>query len=80
MNALKSALGVLINGVAVVIFAVSGKIAWLPAAVMVLGAVLGGFGGASLARKVAPAKVRPVVVAIGWAMTAAFFWRQFAAG
>lgn len=77
MNALKSALGVLINGVAVVIFAVSGKIAWAPAGVMVVGAVLGGFGGASLARKVAPARVRPVVVVIGWVMTAAFFWRQF---
>lgn len=77
MNALKSALGVLINGVAVATFVVSGKIAWEPAGVMVLGAVLGGFGGASLARKVAPAKVRPVVVAIGWGMTAAFFWRQF---
>jgi uncharacterized protein len=77
MNALKSALGVLINGVAVVVFAVSGKVSWAPAGVMVLGAIAGGFAGASLARKVAAAKVRPVVVAIGWAMTAAFFWRQF---
>ncbi len=80
MNALKSGLGVLINGVAVAIFAISGKIAWAPAGVMVIGAVLGGFGGASLARKVAPAKVRPVVVCIGWTMTAAFFWRQFGSG
>jgi uncharacterized protein len=77
MNGLKSALGVLINGVAVVIFAVSGKIQWAPAAVMIAGAVLGGFGGASLARRIDPRKVRPVVVLTGWVMTAAFFWRQF---
>ncbi len=80
MNALKSGLGVLINGVAVGIFVVTGKIAWVPAAVMIVGAVLGGFFGASLARKVSPAKVRPAVVAIGWMMTAAFFWRQFGLG
>ncbi len=76
MNALKSALGVLINGVAVLIFFLGGKIAWAPAAVMVVGAVLGGFGGAWTARKVDTNKVRPVVIAIGWAMTAVFFWRQ----
>lgn len=80
MNALKSALGVLINGVAVVIFTLSGKVSWAPAGVMVLGAIAGGFGGAWLARKVDAKKVRPIVVAIGWAMTAAFFWRQFGRG
>lgn len=79
MNALKAGLGVLINGVAVAIFAASGKIEWAPAGVMVLGAVLGGFGGASLARRLPPKKVRPVVVTIGWVMTAWFFWRAFGA-
>ena len=78
MNALKSGLGVLINGIAVAIFVISGKIAWAPAAVMVVGAVLGGFGGASLARRVGPSRVRPVVIAIGWAMTTAFFVKTFA--
>lgn len=79
MNALKAGLGLLINGVAVAIFALSGKIDWLPAGVMVVGAVLGGFGGASLARRIDPKRVRPAVVAIGWAVTAGFFWKAFAA-
>ena len=80
MNALKSSLGVLINGVAVAVFVLTGKIAWAPASVMIVGAVLGGFGAARLARRVEPAKVRPVVIAVGWGMTAAFFWRQFGPG
>lgn len=77
MNALKSALGVVINGTAVATFAIAGKVEWTSAAVMVVGAALGGFAGASLARKVAPAKMRAVVVVIGWVMTAWFFWRAF---
>ena len=77
MNALKSALGVIINGMAVLTFAVSGKVEWTFAAVMVIGAALGGFGGAALARRVAPAMLRPVVVLLGWGMTAWFFWRAF---
>lgn len=77
MNALKSALGVVINGIAVATFAATGKVAWAPAGVMVLGAALGGFAGASLARRVAPARMRPVVVGLGWLMTAWFFWRAY---
>jgi uncharacterized membrane protein YfcA len=77
MNALKSALGVVINGVAVAAFVAAGKIAWVPAGVMVVGAVVGGFGGAFLARKVPPARLKPAVVLLGWAMTSWFFWRAF---
>ncbi len=44
---------------------------------MVLGAAAGGFGGAWLARRYDSKKVRPLVVALGWGMTAVFFWRTF---
>jgi uncharacterized membrane protein YfcA len=75
MNGLKSALGVIINGVAVVTFVVAGQIDWHAAPLMIAGAAVGGFGGASLARRIEPGKLKPVVIAIGWAMTAWFFWR-----
>ncbi|MBK7861637.1 MAG: sulfite exporter TauE/SafE family protein [Archangiaceae bacterium] len=77
MNALKSGLGVLVNGVAVAVFAVAGAVQWAQAGLMVVGSVLGGYLGARLARKVDPKRVRPLVVALGWGLTAAFFWRTF---
>ena len=40
------------------------------------GAVLGGYGGARLAKRVDPAVVRGVVIAVGCLLTAWFFWRS----
>jgi uncharacterized membrane protein YfcA len=77
MNALKSALGTLINGAAVVTFAIAGVVQWLPAGLMIAGAIAGGFGGAVLARRVDPKRVKPVVIVLGWVLTAAFFYRTF---
>lgn len=76
MNALKSVLGSAINGVAVVTFVVAGKVAWPQAAVMIAGAVSGGWLGAHYAQKVRPRYVRWLVIAIGVTMTAYFFVRR----
>ena len=73
MNALKSALGVLINGVAVATFAVAGKVLWSQGLVMLVGSLLGGYFGAVIARRIDSKKVRPVVVVIAWAVTVTFF-------
>jgi uncharacterized protein len=73
MNALKTVLGAAINAVTALIFVFSGKVLWSMAAVMVAGGVAGGYVGARLALKVAPEKVRMLVSAIGFAMTAYFF-------
>ncbi|MBL8957310.1 MAG: sulfite exporter TauE/SafE family protein [Myxococcaceae bacterium] len=78
MNALKSAMGVLVNGVAVAIFAAAGAVQWADAGLMVAGTVAGGYAGARLARRVEPKRVKPAVVAMGWALTAAFFYRWLA--
>jgi hypothetical protein len=75
MNALKVVLGALINGVAVVTFALAGIVSWSAAGLMVIGAVAGGYLGAALVRRLPPAKVRWFVVALGWGMTAVFFAR-----
>jgi uncharacterized membrane protein YfcA len=79
MNALKSALGALINGAAVVTFALAGIVQWGPAALMVAGSIAGGFGGAVMARRVDPKRVKLVVIVLGWVLTAAFFYRTFIA-
>ncbi|MBP7145969.1 MAG: sulfite exporter TauE/SafE family protein [Acidobacteria bacterium] len=74
MNALKTLLSALINGVAVVAFAVAGVVAWPQALLMIAGAVVGGYGGAWYAQKIDPRLVRRFVVLTGAAMTAYFFW------
>ena len=58
MNALKSILGVAINGVAAVVFVVKGAIYWPQAIVMIVGALLGGYFGAHYAQKLPQAWIR----------------------
>ena len=71
MNAVKNVLAVCINGVAAAYFVVSGLVIWQDAAVMAAGAVLGGVGGAGLARRMGQVAVRRIVIAIGFGMAAA---------
>lgn len=78
MNALKSVLAGIHNGVSVVVFVVAGAVSWVPAGIMMLGAIPGGYLGARMARKVAPARVRKLVVAVAWLLTAWFAWRAWA--
>lgn len=75
MNALKTLLGSLINGIAVAAFIVAGVVAWPQALLMIAGAVLGGYSGAWYAQKTDPRWVRAAVVATGALMTAYFFFR-----
>jgi uncharacterized membrane protein YfcA len=73
MNALKTLLGVAINVLALGEFIVRGVVAWAPGLIMVAGAILGGYFGAVLARRMDPRWVRAVVIVIGWTMTIYFF-------
>jgi uncharacterized membrane protein YfcA len=65
MNALKSVLGSVINGIAVVVFVVSRVVRWPQAGVMAIGAILGGYLGAHYAQKLPQASVRWFVVLVG---------------
>jgi uncharacterized protein len=78
MNSLKAVLGTLINGVAVVAFVIAGAVAWAPAGVMIVGGILGGYGGAAIARRVEPGRVRRLVLVVAWSMTGYFFLRTYA--
>jgi uncharacterized membrane protein YfcA len=78
MNALKSALGAAINLSALLAFIADGKVDWPRALVMALGSVVGGFAAAAIARKLDARKVKKAVVALGWALTVAFFVKTFA--
>ena len=75
MNGLKAVLAIAINGIALITFVSSGAIAWAPGLVMVVGGISGGYLGATTARKISGTRVRPIVIAIAWTMTAYFFLR-----
>ena len=75
MNGLKSVLTALINGVALAEFVALGAIAWAPGLVMVAGGILGGYAGASLARRTEQRYVRSFAIATAWVMTTYFFLR-----
>lgn len=80
MNALKSSLGTLINIVAVGVFAEGGKVHWPYAVAMAISAAVGGFLGASFARRLDKHLVARIVVAIGFTLATIYFYRQFFAG
>jgi uncharacterized membrane protein YfcA len=77
MNAVKVFLNALINGVAVVTFIAAGAVVWQFAPVMIAGSIVGGYGGAFLARKLEPILVRRFVIVVGVTMTIYFFLRAF---
>ena len=77
MNGLKNFFGLCINGVAAGYFLLQGA-ADLPSALVILvGAVLGGSGGARLARRIGRGKARAAVVAIGLLVTALLAWQRW---
>jgi hypothetical protein len=73
MNALKTVLGAIINGVATVTFVVTGAILWPQGIVMTIGAVIGGYFGAHYAMKAPQAWIRAAVIVVGFAMSIYFF-------
>src|SRR4051812_6978584 len=65
------------NAVAVLCFALAGPVRWPETLVMLVAAVIGGYFGAALARRVPAPWLRGFVVAYSTAMTVAFFWRAW---
>ena len=68
LNALKGALSLVINAVAVVAFVVFGPVAWGPVAVMAALSLLGGQSGVLVARRLPAPVLRAAVIAFGIAV------------
>jgi uncharacterized membrane protein YfcA len=75
-NAIKNVLAVVINGVALVPFIAARIVDWRFAIPMAVMALLGGYCGARIFRRVPQAISRSIVVAIGATMTVVFFARS----
>ncbi|MCX6898860.1 MAG: sulfite exporter TauE/SafE family protein [Verrucomicrobia bacterium] len=77
MNALKTILGSLINLVAAAWFIWAGLIEWPKAVVMTGGALVGYYLGAHFSQRIPQHRVRQIITAIGFAISAVMFYKQF---
>ena len=68
------------NAIAVVCFVIAGKVWWTQTALMLGGAVLGGYLGARLARRFQPERLRLAITILNIVVTAAFFLRAYRPG
>lgn len=73
MNGLKNAISAILTTIAVVVYALGGAVVWGDAALMAVAAVVGGYVGARWARRIPAPWLRAGIVAVGAAMTIAFF-------
>ena len=69
-NGLRGVLALLINSVAVVVFAIAADVAWSDAAVLAVSSLVGGYVGAHLAQRLPVPAFRTAVVVLGLAASA----------
>lgn len=75
MNATKTLMVGMTNAIAVLCFIMVGKVWWPHTAVMLVSAIVGGYGGASIARRIPANYLRMGITAFNFFITAAFFLR-----
>jgi uncharacterized protein len=76
MNALKVVFGGSINGIAAIYFIWARMVYWPYVLLMAVAAIVGGFAGAGVARRLGRTVVRWVVIAIGAGMALSLFLRK----
>jgi uncharacterized membrane protein YfcA len=79
MNAVKTLLASLINGMSALVFILSGNVHWPYALAMAIASSIGGYLGAHTARRIDRRLVRAGVVCIGFGLAGYYFFRQFSA-
>ena len=77
MNALKSVMGFVINGVAVVAFIVARAVYWKQGIPMIVGGIVGGYVGAHYAQRLPQLWIRRFVILVGTGMTLYFFAKAY---
>ncbi|MCK6406524.1 MAG: sulfite exporter TauE/SafE family protein [Rhodocyclaceae bacterium] len=77
LNALKNVASAVNYTVAAVTFIVAGAISWTHTLVMLATAMLGGYAGTSLARRLPPLWLRRFVVLVGSVLTVVYFFKTY---
>ena len=75
MNALKVVATTLANGMACLLFALSGKVEWHYCLAAMVTCALGGYLSARISQRLNQRFLRGLVVVVGFGMAAYFFWR-----
>jgi uncharacterized membrane protein YfcA len=75
INALKVVSTTMANGMAFIIFVVSGQVVWKYCLLAMVTCAVGGYMSARFARLVPQAVLRGTVIVIGFGMAAWFFWK-----
>lgn len=76
MNTLKVILSAMINCAAAILFIFTLPIAWKAAGILVVGIIIGSYGGAALAQKIPQKAVRIAIVVIGLVLTILLYLDQ----
>jgi uncharacterized membrane protein YfcA len=77
-NAIKNATATCFMVVSIVLFGLSGLIAWPEAATMMVGSAMGGYAGGRFAKHVNQTALRIAVTVFGFSLSAVYFYRVFA--
>jgi len=77
VNAVKTLLAAMINGASVIIFIHDDLVRWDYAVAMAGSAIVGGYAGARIARRLSPQYVRYAVIGIGFGLSLYYFLRIY---
>lgn len=77
INAIKNLLSAVIYSVTVLTFVIAGAVSWPYTIVMLATATLGGYWGASVARKIPALWLRRFIIAVGFTLSVFYFYKTF---
>jgi len=80
LNVVKNALGLIVNGVAAIVFVLIATVDWRVAVTVAVGSILGAQLGGRLGRRLPPVAYRVVIVAVGVAAIGHQVWQLAAPG
>ncbi|HTN65327.1 MAG TPA: sulfite exporter TauE/SafE family protein [Burkholderiaceae bacterium] len=75
INAIKNLLSAVIYSVTVTTFVIAGAVSWPYTLIMLATATLGGYWGASVARKIPALWLRRFIIAVGFLLTVFYFYK-----
>ena len=75
INAIKNLLSAIIYSVTVLTFVIAGAVSWPYTVIMLVTATLGGYWGATIARKIPALWLRRFIIAVGFLLTVFYFYK-----
>lgn len=75
LNAIKNLLSAVIYSVTVLTFVIAGAVSWPYTIIMLATATLGGYWGATVARKIPALWLRRFIITVGFALTILYFYK-----